>query len=178
MGGVDKGLLPWAGGTLVAHALARLAPQVGRCAVNADPSNAHYWRLGLPLWPDGAADHAGPLAGWRAALRHMDTDWLLSVPCDTPHFPADLGARLTAALQAPGPAPMAIATTADGPQPVFALLHRSLLPALDAALAAGARGAARFARAQGAAEVRFDDATAFADADTPADLARLLSRGG
>jgi 2-phospho-L-lactate guanylyltransferase (CobY/MobA/RfbA family) len=34
----------------------------------------------------------------------------------------------------------------------------------------------RFARAQGAAEVAFDDPGAFADADTPEDLARLAPR--
>jgi molybdopterin-guanine dinucleotide biosynthesis protein A len=59
---------------------------------------------------------------------------------------------------------------------VFALLHRSLAPALAAALARGDGSAQRFARAQGAAEVRFDDAGAFADADTPEDLARLAPR--
>jgi molybdopterin-guanine dinucleotide biosynthesis protein A len=56
---------------------------------------------------------------------------------------------------------------------VFALVHRSLAPAVAAALARGERGVARFALAQGAAPVHFDDADAFADADTPEELARL-----
>jgi molybdopterin-guanine dinucleotide biosynthesis protein A len=37
---------------------------------------------------------------------------------------------------------------------------------------------ARFAHAQGAAVVVFDDAPAFADADTPDDLARLQPAAG
>jgi molybdenum cofactor guanylyltransferase len=168
MGGTEKALLPWAGTNLAAHALARLAPQVGPRAINANREAARYAALGLPIWPDETNDLPGPLAGWQAALHRMATEWLLTVPCDAPHFPLDLAQRLTAAA-----APLAIAATADGPQPVFALIHRSLAPAVAAALARGDRGVARFALAQGAATVHFDDAEAFADADTPEELARL-----
>lgn len=168
MGGTEKALLPWAGTSLAAHALARLAPQVGPRAINANRDADRYAALGLPIWPDETPDLPGPLAGWQAALRHMATDWLLTVPCDAPHFPLDLAPRLMAAA-----APLAIAVTTDGPQPVFALVHRSLAPAVAAALARGQRGVARFALAQGAATVHFDDAEAFADADTPDELAQL-----
>jgi molybdopterin-guanine dinucleotide biosynthesis protein A len=37
---------------------------------------------------------AGPLAGLQAGLRRCGTDYLLSVPCDSPFLPADLAARL------------------------------------------------------------------------------------
>ena len=167
-GGTEKALLPWAGSSLAANAVARLAPQVGPLALNANREAARYATLGLPVWPDETEDLPGPLAGWQAALHRMATEWLLTVPCDAPHFPLDLASRLTAAA-----APLAIATTADGPQPVFALVHRSLAPAVAAALARGERGVARFALAQGAATVHFDDAEAFADADTAEELARL-----
>jgi molybdenum cofactor guanylyltransferase len=173
MGGVEKALLPWAGSSLAAHAVARLAPQVGPMALNANRDALRYAALGLPIWPDETEDLPGPLAGWQAALRLMSTEWLLTVPCDAPHFPLDLAQRLMAGVRAAATAPLAIAATADGPQPVFALVHRSLAPALAVALARGDRGVARFALAQGAATVHFDDAEAFADADTPDDLARL-----
>jgi molybdopterin-guanine dinucleotide biosynthesis protein A len=173
MGGVEKALLPWAGSSLAANAVARLAPQVGPLALNANRDELRYAVLGLPVWPDETNDLPGPLAGWQAALHRMATDWLLTVPCDAPHFPLDLAPRLMAAA-----APLAIAVTADGPQPVFALVHRSLAPAVAAALARGERGVARFALAQGAATVHFDDAEAFADADTPEELARLSRSAG
>jgi molybdenum cofactor guanylyltransferase len=182
MGGVQKSLLPWGPppGTLASHALARLAPQVGCLAINANAEMERHAALGVPVWPDTATDHPGPLAGWLAALRAMpaEQDWLLSVPCDTPHFPLDLAPRLMAALQGPGSPAIAIAATADGPQPVFALLHRSLARPLAQALAKpdGERSALRFARAHDAAVVLFDDAAAFADADSPEDLARLVKR--
>jgi molybdenum cofactor guanylyltransferase len=168
MGGAEKALLPWAGSSLAAHAVARLASQVGPLALNANREADRYAALGLPVWPDETEDLPGPLAGWQAALHRMATEWLLTVPCDAPHFPLDLAPRLMAAAS-----PLAIAVTADGPQPVFALVHRSLAPAVAAALARGERGVARFALAHGAATVHFDDAEAFADADTPEELARL-----
>lgn len=176
MGGVEKALVPWAGRPLLAHVIDRLAPQVGAVALNVNRQAALYAGFGLPLWPDADDTLPGPLAGWLAALDRAPTEWLMSVPCDTPLLPADLAARLALPLAGPGTPPLAIAATADGPQPVFALLHRSLAPALAAALARGDGSAQRFARAQGAAEVRFDDAGAFADADTPEDLARLAPR--
>jgi molybdopterin-guanine dinucleotide biosynthesis protein A len=176
MGGVEKALVPWAGRPLLAHVIDRLAPQVGAVALNVNRQAALYAGFGLPLWPDADDTLPGPLAGWLAALARAPTEWLLSVPCDSPLLPADLAARLALPLASLGAPPLAIAATADGPQPVFALLHRSLAPALAAALARGERGALRFARAQGAAEVAFDDPGAFADADTPEDLARLAPR--
>jgi molybdopterin-guanine dinucleotide biosynthesis protein A len=176
MGGVEKALVPWAGRPLLAHVIDRLAPQVGAVALNVNRQAALYAGFGLPLWPDADDTLPGPLAGWLAALGRSPTEWLLSVPCDSPLLPADLAARLAPPLAGPGAPPLAIAATADGPQPVFALMHRSLAPALAAALARGERGVQRFARAQGAAEVAFDDPGAFADADTPEDLARLAPR--
>ncbi len=173
MGGVEKALLPFGDGTLLSAVLARLEPQVGTLALSANRAFDRYAAFGLPIWADETADLPGPLGGWLAALNRLHTDWLLSVPCDTPNLPADMAGRLAAAC---GAAPIAIATTADGPQPVFALLHRSLVQPLAQALARGERGVSRFAFAQGAATVMFDDAEALADADTPAELARLRER--
>ncbi len=170
MGGVEKALLPLGDGTLLSAVLARLEPQVGALALNANRAFDRYASFGLPVWPDETTDLPGPLAGWLAALNRIDSDWLLSVPCDAPNLPADLAPRLAAAC---GTAPIAIAATADGPQPVFALLNRSLAIPLADALARGERGVGRFALAQGGAVVHFDAAAAFADADTPDDLARL-----
>ncbi|MCM0610446.1 MAG: molybdenum cofactor guanylyltransferase [Ideonella sp. WA131b] len=175
MGGVEKALLPWMGGTLLHAVLARLEPQVAAVALNANRAFDRYAAFGRPIWRDETTAQLGPLAGWLAGLQRAPTEWLLSVPCDTPRFPADLAARLAATV---GRAPLAIAATADGPQPVFALLHRRLAAPLAAALALGERGVARFAHAQGAAVVVFDDAPAFADADTPDDLARLQPAAG
>jgi molybdopterin-guanine dinucleotide biosynthesis protein A len=177
MGGADKGLELLRGRPLVEHVLARLAPQVGSLAINANRHAERYATLGHPVWPDADKDFAGPLAGMLAGLRGASTDWLMTVPCDTPLFPADLVARLAAALLAEGArAAMPVTRDAEGreqPQPVFCLLHRSLAEPLAAALAAGERKIERFTRGAGQVWVPFDDSEAFFNANTPEDLARL-----
>ena len=45
MGGVDKGLVELDGRPMVAHVLARLAPQVGDVLVNANQNPERYARL-------------------------------------------------------------------------------------------------------------------------------------
>jgi molybdopterin-guanine dinucleotide biosynthesis protein A len=186
MGGVDKGLQMLGGQPLVWHALRRLGPQVGALAVNANRHAEVYADLGVPLWPDAQADFPGPLAGMLAGLVHCETEWLVTVPCDTPHFPPDLVARLCAAARSAAVrvampvTGLASETPADAapqpgaqPQPVFCLMHRSLRAPLEAALAAGERKIERFTRGQGQVLVPFADAQAFFNANTPDELERL-----
>ena len=98
MGGVDKGLQNHHGMPLAMHALLRLAPQVGGVMVNANRNLGAYESLGVPVWPDVLPDYPGPLAGLLTGLERCETPYLVTVPCDTPHFPADLVARLARAL--------------------------------------------------------------------------------
>ncbi|MBS0593652.1 MAG: molybdenum cofactor guanylyltransferase MobA [Proteobacteria bacterium] len=180
MGGLDKGLQPFRGLPLAQHALQRLAPQVGALMLNANRNPERYAAFGVPVWPDAIEGFAGPLAGFAAGLAHCATPWLLTVPCDTPLFPADLAVRLAAAADAAGAALAYACTREDGrvlPQPAFCLMHASLLASLERYLAEGGRKITPWARAEGAAAAVFDrpgdDPTAFANANTPAELAAL-----
>ncbi|GAP33739.1 molybdenum cofactor guanylyltransferase MobA [Piscinibacter sakaiensis] len=176
MGGVDKGLQAWQGRPLVAHVLARLAPQVAAVAINANRSLEAYATFGLPLWPDRRAAFPGPLAGLEAGLAAATTPWLLTVPCDAPGLPADLRARLGEALAVTG-ADVALAVTREGPrtraQPVFALWRVSLAPALRAHLDDGGARVEDFVRRSRHVEVVFDEPAAFANANTLEELAAL-----
>ena len=96
MGGVDKGLQPYRGVPLAQHALRRLQSQVGACLLNANRHQDRYAAFGVPVVSDEMPDFAGPLAGFVTALRHCQTPWLVTVPCDSPLFPVDLVARLAA----------------------------------------------------------------------------------
>jgi molybdopterin-guanine dinucleotide biosynthesis protein A len=173
MGGVDKGLQPWQGQPLVQHALQRLAPQVGPLMVNANRNLDAYRAFGVPVWPDEMPDHPGPLAGFLAGLQHCRTPWLVTVPCDSPRFPADLVRRLADALQHAG-ADLALAATREGdrlqPQPVFCLLRTSLRDDLRAFLHQGGRKIDAWTGRQRQVVVAFDDAGAFFNANTPEDL--------
>lgn len=177
MGGADKGLLGLKGRPMAAWVLERLAPQVGALAVNANRNGAAYAALGVPVWPDRLPGLPGPLAGWHAGLAHATTPWVLTVPCDAPRLPHDLAHRLVQAVtRQPSELALAVCPGEDGTptdQPVFALLHCSLLPALEAALAQGQRGVARFAQSRRTARAVFSDAAAFANVNTPEQLQAL-----
>lgn len=177
MGGLDKGLQLHRGQPLARHALQRLAPQVGTVLLNANRHLAQYARWGVPVCPDPLPDYPGPLAGFLAGLAHCHTPWLVTVPCDTPNFPVDLVARLAAAAHAQR-AEVALAATraADGslqPQPVFCLLRCSLQASLQAFVQSGQHQVGRWAAAHAAVRVVFDEAEAFANANTPDELRRL-----
>ena len=170
MGGVDKGLVDYRGEPLVAHALRRLTPQVGRLMISANRNLETYRRLGHPVLMDLIPDHPGPLAGLHAGLTACASEWLLVVPCDSPAFPADRGQRLLSAAQAKG-APAAWAATAEGNHPVFMLCKSTLLPPLDAALGRGERRVGSWLRAAGGIPVTFPDEAAFVNFNTREDLA-------
>jgi molybdopterin-guanine dinucleotide biosynthesis protein A len=176
MGGVDKGLQPHRGRPLALHALHRLQPQVGPTALNANRNLEAYRAFGVPVWPDTLPDHPGPLAGLLAGLSHCRTPWLVTVPCDTPDFPPDLVARLAAGLEAEG-AELALAASAEPgglrTQPVFCLLRADLAGSLADFLQRGERKVDAWTAGHRSAVVAFDDAAAFFNANTPAELERL-----
>ena len=140
MGGIDKGLQNFNGSPLAMHAVLRLGMQVGEVMINANRNLAAYESFGVPVWPDSLADYAGPLAGFLTGLERCETPYLLTVPCDTPLFPLDLASRLAEALvadnaeiamvSAPEPADEPGAAPLLRPQPVFCLLHTTLLESL------------------------------------------------
>ncbi|MBK1615430.1 molybdenum cofactor guanylyltransferase MobA [Rubrivivax gelatinosus] len=166
MGGADKGLLDWQGRPLAAHALARLAPQVGTLALSANRNSEAYAAFGVPVLADLLPGALGPLAGLLAGLRHARTRWLAVVPCDAPRFPVDLVARLAA-----GRAGAAVVyARAARTHPVFCLVDTTLAATLEQALARGERRVEGWLRAQGGIAVDFDDETAFANFNTPESL--------
>ncbi len=176
MGGVDKGLQNHQGMPLALHALLRLQPQVGELMINANRNLAAYESMGVPVWPDAMADYPGPLGGLMTGLERCETPYLVSVPCDTPNFPADLVARLASALQQ-ADAELAMAAAAEGgvlqTQPVFCLLKAGLLESLVRYLHSGQRKIDRWTARHHCVVVEFDDSAAFFNANTLAELQQL-----
>lgn len=177
MGGVDKGLQPFQGHSLAWQALERLRPQVGAVMINANRHEDQYRAMGVDVWPDAMADYAGPLAGMLAGLAHCHTPYLVSVPCDSPAFPTDLVSQMAKTLRArDAQVVMAASREPDGSvqrQPVFCLMATSLLPHLTQALRDGERKIDRWVTQHRWALCEFEDATAFANANTLEELQRL-----
>ena len=172
LGGVDKGLQPHRGQPLALSALQRLAPQVCQVMLSANRNLDDYARWGVPVWPDPAdlAGYQGPLAGFLAGLQHITTPYLATVPCDCPHFPTDLVARLADAMH--DDIDLVLARTAVGPEPAFCLMRRGLADDLRRYLESGERKVGRWMAQLRRAEVTFDDPAAFFNINTPDDLAR------
>jgi molybdopterin-guanine dinucleotide biosynthesis protein A len=189
MGGADKALVGFDGGTLLSNAIARFAPQVEDLALSANGDPARFAAFGLPVLAD-AAPSRGPLSGLLAGLTwaaELGASALVSVPVDGPFLPPDLVPRLclaAAATQGGGGAWVgpALAASPSGLHPTFGLWPTALAPALAAFLASGAKPRLRdFAQSHGLRQAWFDQDLAFANANTPEDLARLQAlahRGG
>lgn len=181
MGGLDKGLQPLAGEPLALHVARRIAGQVDPLLISANRHLDDYARLGAAfharIVTDSSGDFPGPLAGLLAGMRAASTELVLCVPCDTPALPADLAARLLAALDAEH-ADAAVAATVDAQghrslHPVVALVRTTLADDLAAYLDAGERKVRTWYARHKQVEVPFTDERAFYNANSLHDLTDL-----
>jgi molybdopterin-guanine dinucleotide biosynthesis protein A len=101
----------------------------------------------------------------------------MTVPCDCPHFPADLVHRLTEPLRT-SQAEVAVACTRDPfgavqRHPVFCLMPVRLAGDLTAFLAAGGRQVDAWLSRLECVDVMFPVADDFTNLNSPADLDRI-----
>lgn len=155
MGGRDKGLVQYRGRALVDHVIERIEPQVDELLVSANRNLDEYAQRGHRIIVDTLPDFQGPLAGVLAGLKAASHEWMLVVPCDMPHLPHDLVARLMAAREA-----QAIVIADDGARshPAVMLMRTSLAEALAAYLASGKRSLHGFQESAGFARTVFEPA--------------------
>ena len=177
----EKAAAELAGRPLILWAARRLQRSCPVVAANVRPgteSEALAQEAGLPLLYDLPGDAMGPLAGVKVGLmwaRDQGARALAVSPCDAPLLPDDLFDRL---IEAAGGGP-ALAETAEGAQPLCALWPVSVLARLAEALEGGKHPPTwRLLQSLGAVRVRFDDASAFANINTRADLAGIVRRFG
>jgi molybdopterin-guanine dinucleotide biosynthesis protein A len=178
--GADKAAAALGGETLLARAAQALQGRCERIAVSAPPGSAAdilAKELGLAVIADRPGDGVGPLAGVRAGLQwaaSLGADRLAVRPVDTPFLPEDLFDRLAAAL---GRSPAAYCVTAEGPEALCSLWSPAALEPLTQALAGGHHPAAHsFLDAIGAAVWRAPDPAAFANVNTPQEMAAARRR--
>lgn len=174
--GAEKAAALLDGRPLLHHAADRMAG-VAALAVSAPADSqaaALASAMGAHLVSDDPAGPRGPLAGVLAGLRWAREGghaYLAVSPCDTPLLPRDMFAVLFDGL---GDAIAAHAITSGGPHPLCSLWRTSALEATAAALAGGSHPSAQGLLADlGARQVRFADARAFANANTPEELALM-----
>ncbi|MBY6209117.1 MULTISPECIES: molybdenum cofactor guanylyltransferase MobA [Halomonas] len=172
MGGIDKGLVSFAGQPLAAHAVACLRPHVGSVLINANRHHEDYAALADGVFKDAAEGFQGPLMGIYSALEAADSPWVMVVPCDSPLLPHDLVPRMLAGWREG----MDILVAHDGERlhPVVALLAGHLREDLAQALAQGERKIDRWYARHAWATVDLSDcADAFANLNTEEERQRL-----
>ena len=97
MGYQNKGLVSLQEIPLVAHVIARIAPQVDQLYISVNQDLERYQEFNLPLIQDRQEwIGQGPLAGIATLLPLLEDDDVLQVvSCDGPYIPQDLVTRLS-----------------------------------------------------------------------------------
>ena len=177
--GSEKAVALLQGRALLLWATARLQGSCARVAVNARPGSAAAalaQEHAFTVIHDAPGDASGPLAGVKAGLQWAaacGAHTLAVSPCDAPLLPPDLFPRLLAGAQGGA----AMAETPVGLEPLCAVWPVSALAKVTAALEHGAHPPTwRLLESLGARHVRFEDATAFVNLNTRADLAAVAGR--
>lgn len=177
MGGIDKGLIPFHGKPLIESAISRLKPQVSTILINANRSITKYAHYGYPVLMDETPDFSGPLAGFAVGLKHCKTPYLLTSPCDSPLLPDDLAEKMAAELESNNlELVFASSREDDGKiwaQPVFCLMKSHLQDSLDTFLNKGDLKIDRWFKELRSGTVVFENPQAFANVNTPEELAVL-----
>ena len=155
-GGRDKGLVEVLGKPLIEHILEQLKAEAGNVVINANRNLATYQNYGYPVIEDTMPDYQGPLAGFASVMGSIDTNFLLTLPCDAPTIPADYVARMMASQQAES-ADIVVASDGSRLQPVHALIATRLLPSLRRFLEQGERKIDRWYAEHNMVTVDFSD---------------------
>jgi molybdenum cofactor guanylyltransferase len=169
MGGQDKGLIEINGRALVAILIDRLSQQVSSILINANRNRDRYQAFGYPVVSDQLDDYQGPLAGFACAMDQVDTDFILTLPCDGPSLASDYVARFITSQQRSGAA-ICVADDGERLQPVHALIKVDLLTSLNAFLDSGDRKIDRWYAMHDFVKTDFSDcADMFRNINTPSD---------
>ncbi len=136
MGGEDKGLINFNGRAIIETLIDKLKQQQVDIVVNANRNHDRYQVYGLPVISDELADFQGPLAGFATVMEQVNTDYILTLPCDGPFLADNFVERF---LEAQSQASIYVAHDGERLQPVYALLKVELLGDLKKFLQTGDR---------------------------------------
>jgi molybdopterin-guanine dinucleotide biosynthesis protein A len=176
--GRDKALLPWHGGDLLGHTLARLSAVTPEVRILCG-SGRRYLDRGVVVHED-ALEGAGPIAGVLAALEAAAGRRALVLAVDLPFVPASLLARLVELGEA---FDAVVPASTRGPEPLCACYGPGCRDAIRRRTAAGELKMTGFwpdvrVRVVAPHEIRelADPETAFLNLNAPEDYERARRR--
>lgn len=159
MGGQDKGLVLLGGKPMAKWVLDVIRPQVHDLVINANRNTESYAALNTNVVQDEHTGYAGPLAGLSAAMQNLGTDFTFMCPCDSPFINGSIVESLGLAVLQHS-ADVAVATDGERMQPVFCVVHKRVLPSLNAYLDSGERKIDRWFARCNTVEVNCSDFSA------------------
>ncbi len=173
MGGRDKGLIEISGRPMIEFIINAFEPQVDTLLINANRNEEHYAAYGHPVIADELSGYNGPLAGMASCLRVVSTEYMATLPCDSPFVPADLVTRLYRQL-VEDDADISVAHNGERLQPVFSLMKSSLIDSLQSYLASGERKIDRWYARHRMTETDFSDRPeTFINVNTPEEIEEI-----
>jgi len=152
LGHLNKPLVSWKGKPLIEHILEAL-PQTRTLFISANDDVETYAKYGFVIKDsDTGLNSNSPLVGILCALTHLDTEWLLCTPGDTPLLKRGWEEPL---IKASSSASIICARDSLRVQPLHQLIHISEKPFLEEYLSKGKRSAIDFLNSRNAREVRY-----------------------
>jgi molybdenum cofactor guanylyltransferase len=173
MGGQDKGLILFNGRPIIEILIESLRAQQLGVLINANRNQPAYRAYGYPVIGDELEDYQGPLAGFAAAMASVKTDYILTLPCDSPILAENFVANFIDAQDKQNSS-VCVAHDGERLQPVYALLETRLLDDLIQFLGSGERKIDRWYGLHDYVQVDFSaDTTMFQNINTPEDQQRM-----
>jgi molybdenum cofactor guanylyltransferase len=177
MGGLDKGLIEFEGRLLVEILIAKLQKQNVNIIINANRNQSVYETYGFPVISDQLSDYQGPLAGFASAIAAVESQYILTLPCDSPLLSDQYIERFVKCHNLPENqyAPISVAYDGERLQPVHALINVDLFESLNTFLDSGDRKIDRWYAQHEFNRVDFSDQSdMFKNINTPEDQKNLL----
>ena len=176
MGGQDKGLIILNNKPMIEYIIDVFKPQTPKLIINANRNHEIYSQYGLEIVADELSGFCGPLAGMASALQTIESDYMVTAPCDSPFIPTDLVQRLAETLQ-DNSTEISVAHDGNRIQPVFCMMKSSLKQSLNDYLLAGERKIDRWFEQHKYAIANFSDVPeTFDNINTPEDVQNALSK--
>ena len=176
MGGIDKGLIEINGKPLIEYLLDGLEQQQVTTIINANRNLDRYGQFNIPVYSDEHADFQGPLAGFYTAMKQVDTEFIVTIPCDGPIIHPEYLSRFIEKYDE-SKAAVLVSKDSERLQPVHAFMKTDLIENLASFLETGDRKIDRWYAQNNFDTVDFSDNTnMFLNINRPDDLEIIKNR--
>lgn len=151
MGGVDKGLQPWHGQSLIDYSIQAIQPLCRSIIINCNRNLATYQKKSQALMTDIDDGFNGPLSGLVSVITgvlsdretYSDVEWLLVSPCDTPNIGTEEFRLLIDQIGCHPSMTLLALTDSQKQHPLHCLVHRSMFQRIIQAYHEGQRSVFR-----------------------------------